>query len=280
MVVMTRLRHHGPRPERRGRLRRPARPRLRRVLCRRRLHRRLVRDAAVRAPQASTSCRSACCRSLPGLHINVWLLLIVGAVFAALLRHHHRPADAAPARRLPGDRHARVRRDHPAGREQRRRLVRPQRHQRAERPDADRLARVRRVDPQRGVRSCRRPTSSRSRTRPATTTGPASRSCCSRSSAASAFATRASAGPGWRSARTRSRRPRWASRSCARRRSPMPSARSSAAAPGCFYAIYKSSTFPRRLLAQHLDHGAVHGDPGRDGERLGRLPGRRACSRT
>ena len=32
---------------------------------------------------------------------------------------------------------------------------------------------------------------------------------------------------------------------------------------------------PRRLLAQHLDHRALHGHPGRDGQRVGRLPGRR-----
>ena len=88
-------------------------------------------------------------------------------------RHHHRPADPAAAGRLPGDRDARVRRDHPAGREQRRRLVRPQRHERAERTDADRLARLRRARSTTRRRSCRRATGSRS-TRPTTTTGPGS----------------------------------------------------------------------------------------------------------
>ena len=34
---------------------------------------------------------------------------------------------------------------------------------------------------------------------------------------------------------------------------------------------------PAGLLAQHLDRGAVHGDPGRDGERLGGLPRRRGA---
>ena len=46
----------------------------------------------------------------------------------------------------------------------------------------------------------------------ASTTGPASGSSCSRSSAACACATRGSVGPGSRSARTRRPPPRWASR--------------------------------------------------------------------
>jgi hypothetical protein len=70
------------------------------------------------------------------------VLLIAGS--SRRRRDPDRPADAAAARRLPRDRDARVRRDHPA--------VRPQRGQPARlRPDArhvrdqpDRLARVRR----------------------------------------------------------------------------------------------------------------------------------------
>ena len=216
---------------------------------------------------------------LPGLHFNVWLLLIVGAVFARVARHHHRPADPAPARRLPGDRDAGVRRDHPAGREQRRRLVRPQRHERAERPDADRLARLRRVDPQRGVVPAVELPARDQLGRLLLLDRPG-RSCCSRSSAASGFATRASAGPGWRSARTRSRPRRWACRSCARRRSPYAIGAFFGGAAGLLLRDLQELDLPAGLLAQHLDRGAVHGDPGRDGERLGCVPGRRACSRT
>ena len=57
-------------------------------------------------------------------------------------RHHHRPPDAAPARRLPGDRHARLRRDHPAGRPQRRQLRRLQPHERHVRDRAHRPGRL------------------------------------------------------------------------------------------------------------------------------------------
>ena len=57
-------------------------------------------------------------------------------------RHHHRPADAPPPRRLPRDRHARVRRDHPAGRPQRRQLRRLQPHERDVRHRADRPGRL------------------------------------------------------------------------------------------------------------------------------------------
>ncbi len=79
------LRDHGARAERRRRLRGPARPRLRRVLRRGRVRGRLVRLAAVRAPQRCASAPSTSRPSTPGIHISPWLLIVVGAVFATLL---------------------------------------------------------------------------------------------------------------------------------------------------------------------------------------------------
>ena len=57
--------------------------------------------------------------TVPGIHISIWLLMMAARRPGCAVRHHHRPADAAPARRLPGDRDARLRRDHPAVRAQR-----------------------------------------------------------------------------------------------------------------------------------------------------------------
>ena len=64
-----------------------------------------------------------------------------------LRRHPDRPADAAPARRLPGDRHARLRRDHPADRAERRQPLRHrlQPHQRHAGHHADRRPRLRQL---------------------------------------------------------------------------------------------------------------------------------------
>ena len=50
--------------------------------------------------------------TLPGIHLNFLLVLVVAAVLCALAGIAHRPADAAPARRLHRDRDARLRRDH------------------------------------------------------------------------------------------------------------------------------------------------------------------------
>ena len=66
----------------------------------------------------------------PGIHISPWLLILVGAALRRAARHHHRRADAASARRLPRDRDARLRRDHPAGRQEREQLLRLQRDER------------------------------------------------------------------------------------------------------------------------------------------------------
>ena len=102
------LHHAGLGPEHRRRPRRPARPRLRRLLCRGRLR---LRAAGHQ-------------RSRQGLHGRVGrggLLAGVGVLDLPARRRHHggvlgHPAGlpgAAPARRLSGHRHAGLRRDHP-----------------------------------------------------------------------------------------------------------------------------------------------------------------------
>ena len=75
-VVHARLHDDGRRPEHRRRLRGPARPRLRRLLRDGRVHRGLVRVGAVRATATSTSAPSASARTCPGFHISIWLLLL------------------------------------------------------------------------------------------------------------------------------------------------------------------------------------------------------------
>ena len=144
-VVMLDLRDDGARPERRRRLRRAARPRLCRLLRDRRLHGRAGSrprsspDALQR--ELRTSAAIGVGRALGGIHITIWLLLLVAGVLAALIGAD-RPADAAAARRLPRDRDPRLRRDPAAGRAQRRQPVRPEHH---ERPAGDRAARPARV---------------------------------------------------------------------------------------------------------------------------------------
>ena len=184
--------------------------------------------------------------SAPGFHISIWLILLAAGLVDGVRRRAHRPADAAPARRLPRDRHARFRRDHPADRAQRRRLLRHrlQPHRGHAGPDADRRPGLRQLDPHahRPARPttciCRRRTSTRR------STGPRCSSCSSPCSARSACATRGSGGRGSRFARTRSRLLRWACRSCARRRGRTRPARSSAAIAGAYFASFKSATFP------------------------------------
>ena len=92
-----------------------------------------------------------------------------------------RPADPAPARRLPGDRHARLRRDHPAGLPQRRQRLRLQPHARHVRDHADRLARLR----QRSATTLGLPRQLPAVVRPRAVVllDGAARCCCSRSSA-------------------------------------------------------------------------------------------------
>ena len=77
-----------------------------------------------------------------GIHLTMWVVLILAGLLTMLGGHHHRPADAPSARRLPRDRHARLRRDHPAGRAQRRQLRRLQPHERDVRHRADRPGRL------------------------------------------------------------------------------------------------------------------------------------------
>ena len=79
-----------------------------------------------------------------GIHFSFWLILPIAGTHGAR-RDPDRPADAAPAWRLPGDRHARLRRDHPAGRPQRRQLRRLQPDERHVRHQPDRLAGLRRA---------------------------------------------------------------------------------------------------------------------------------------
>ena len=59
--------------------------------------------------------------NLPGIHLNFILIVLCRDRLHDDRGHDHRPADAAPARRLHRDRDARVRRDHrPPGRQLRR----------------------------------------------------------------------------------------------------------------------------------------------------------------
>ena len=120
-----RLRRDGARPEHRRRLRRPARPRLRRVLRDRRLHDGLVRLGLLLDGQRREGHphrrRAASPASLPGIHLNFLIVLVVAVDLRDDRGHDHRPADAAPARRLHRDRDARLRRDHRPHRGQRRR---------------------------------------------------------------------------------------------------------------------------------------------------------------
>ena len=100
--------------------------------------------------------------------------------------------------------------------------------------------------------------------------------CSPSSSSTCGCRTRASAAPGWRSARTRSRRARWAStpqrqaagvrdgRDLRRRRR-----RHVLGDPGLHQ--------PGELRAGRVDHGAVHGGAGRHGQHLGRDPRRGAA---
>ena len=50
--------------------------------------------------------------NLPGIHLNFLVVIVIAMILTAIAGVHHRPADAAAARRLHRDRDARVRRDH------------------------------------------------------------------------------------------------------------------------------------------------------------------------
>ena len=135
-----------------------------------------------------------------------------------LRRRPHRLPDAAAARRLPRDRHARLRRDHAPDRPQRRPPLRPEHHERPAGHQSDRSAGVREHAARRDRAACRLPDLQHLVPQPhhlerrALLLDRARCSSSSRSSAASACATRGSAARGSRSARTRPPRRRWASR--------------------------------------------------------------------
>ena len=182
------VRADGPRPEHHPGPGRPARPGLRGLLRGRRLHGRPADlDGRVRHRRIGRSgrrSRSRCC--------------------SRCLRRHPGPADPGHPRRLPGDRDAGLRRDHPhPGRLGPAQAVagRPARH--PQHPQAD--------------RGRRRPLPRRARTR--STTSPSSARSSSRSWPGGCAA-RGSGAPGSPSARTRTWRRRWAStwsrRSCSR----------------------------------------------------------------
>ena len=137
-----RLHDDGRRPEHRRRLRGTARPRLRRLLRGRRVRGGLVRVAAVRPVDVPLRLG----RDQQGRARDPSLDLARPAAGGPLHdggRHPDRPADAAAARRLPRDRDARLRRDRPAGRAQRRQRLRLRPHARHVRDQPDRLARLR-----------------------------------------------------------------------------------------------------------------------------------------
>ena len=185
----------------------PARPRLRRLLRDRGIHRRLVRLAALRPGEPPLRRRRHQPRAAGHPHLDL--------ARARDRRGDHgdgrradRPADAAASWRLPRDRHARLRGDPAAGGPERRRPVRLQPHERRPGHQPDRPARLRhpeRCRPARGLPDGRQPGA-------ALLLGPRSRSSSSRSSAACACAIRVWEGHGSRSARTRPRPPQWACR--------------------------------------------------------------------
>ena len=147
------LRDDGDRAEHGGRLRGPARSRVRRLLCDRRLHRGLVRVSALQLGRLRVrrGRRPAGRQRIPHLDL---------ARPHHRRRHHrrcrsaHRLAHAPAAGRLPRHRDARLRRDHPPGRPERRRRRdqrsprhedRLQPHERRVRHQPGRPARLRRL---------------------------------------------------------------------------------------------------------------------------------------
>ena len=134
------LRGDGAGPEHRGRLRRPARPRLRRLLRVRRVHDRLVRVGPLRVHQQREG-HPHLLRRLRRQHAGhpPELPAHPRRRGGDLRRggRDHRHADAAPARRLHRHRHARLRRDHLPLRGQRRLDRVRQELQADERPPGD-----------------------------------------------------------------------------------------------------------------------------------------------
>ena len=122
----------GARPERRGRLRRSARPRLRRVLGNRRLHRRLVDGRAVQLDLDHPRAGAAGAGRPTGDAHLVLAGLRDRRLYVRASRHPDRCADAAAAWRLPGAGHPRLRRGHHPvlPQQQRHRRVQPGRRRR------------------------------------------------------------------------------------------------------------------------------------------------------
>ena len=92
------------------------------------------------AGRGSTSSRARRARSerRPGIHINFFIVIFIAAAFTAHLGRDPRRPDAAAARRLPGDRDARVRRDRAARlRELHERHLRHRPHGLLQRPPGD-----------------------------------------------------------------------------------------------------------------------------------------------
>ncbi len=148
--------------------------------------------------QVTVHIGSSVSNSLSGIHVSMWLVIILAGRVHDDRRDPDRPPDAAPARRLPRNRHARLRRDRAAVREERR-LVRRLRPRRTGRSASRRSTRW--------VSAAS--SSAASPTRTTCTTGPPSGCCSSPCSAASASATHDSGAPGSRSARTRRLRRPW-----------------------------------------------------------------------
>ena len=124
-----RVHDDGRRPEHRRRLLRPARPRLRGLLRRRRVHGRLVRVPALRAGHVPLRLVG---EQRPGGHPPDDVARADHRRPADdVRRHRDRAPDAPSPGRLPRDRHPRLRGDHPAGRPERRQLRRLQPHRTA-----------------------------------------------------------------------------------------------------------------------------------------------------
>ena len=141
------LHHDGDRAEHRRRVRGPPRPRLRRLLRGGRLYRCLVRLAAFRRVgdvARRRSRREPERGRLPCLDLDRRFRCRDSY---RLYRCAHRPADVASPRRLPCDRHARVRRDHAPDRPERRQPLRHrlQPHERRPGDQPGRSAGVRRA---------------------------------------------------------------------------------------------------------------------------------------
>ena len=216
-----------------------------------------------------------------GIHVSIWLVLDLAGIITGDHRRPDRPADAAAARRLPRDRHARLRRDHAPDRAQRRQpSARLQPDERPAGDQPDRPAWLR---------------------QPASPTGPA---CPGLPSFNSTFLGREIGGIDvfyWTalglllftifcSIRLRDSRlgRAWIAIredeiAAAAMGVPLMRTKTWAYASGAFFggiagawfALFKRRDVPGRLLLQHLGLHPLHGHPRRDGQRLGRDPRRR-----